>query len=198
VSAWACAAAASTRLALIYSFAGWATQADAAGREIWEDIHMRLVAAGLVALTLGGCVGIPIPGMPPNLGGVGGTGMTAEEVQAANSALQASQAAGAGAASRPGDEAMNCSAIEGELTTTMSDPSVKAVIGSMGARAQSQKDKIDSAMASGKQQQPTAEDARAPLASAADLSTIMPQLMRGQRLNELATAKNCAFLKGAN
>ena len=66
----------------------------------------------------------------------------------------------------------------------------------MGARAQDQKAKIDGAVASGKQQQPTAEDVRSPLASSADMASIMPQLMRGQRLNELATAKNCAFLKG--
>jgi hypothetical protein len=169
-----------------------------AQRYAWEDAHMKFAAAGLMALSLSGCIGIPIPGMPPNYGGVGGTGMTAEEIAAANASLQGGQAAGAAAAVRPGDEAMSCEAIQVELVTTMRDPKVMAAIGRMGARAQSQKDKMDAAMATGKQQQTTAEDARSPLASAGDMATIMPQIMRGQRLNELATAKNCAFLKGAS
>ena len=36
----------------------------------------------------------------------------------------------------------------------------------------------------------------APLSMTANLTTMMPQIMRSQRLNELATAKKCAFLQG--
>jgi hypothetical protein len=159
-------------------------------------MFMRLIATALAALVLGGCVIPGMPGMPPDFGGVGGTGMTAAEIENANTSLKMSQAAGAASANRPGDEAMSCEAIQTELVTTMRDPKVMAAMGSIGARAQDQKSKIDTAMASGKQQQPTLEDARAPLASTADITSIMPQLMRGQRLNELAEAKKCAFLNG--
>jgi hypothetical protein len=124
--------------------------------------------------------------------------MTEAEVEYASASLKSSQAAGMAAAARPGDEAMTCGALQAELITTMRDPAVTAAMGTMGARAQDQKSKLDAAQASGKQQQPTAEDSRSPLASSADISSIMPQLMRGQRLNDLAGAKNCAFLKGAS
>lgn len=159
---------------------------------------MKMFAAGMTMFALAGCVPMsPIPGMPASMGGVGGTGMTSAEIQNASASLKAGQSAGIASAARPGDETMSCEAIQAELMVSMRDPKVQAALGSMTTRAQGQKDKIDSAMAGGKQVQPTAEDARAPLASAADLTSIMPQMMRGQRLNELASAKKCAFLKGA-
>lgn len=161
---------------------------------------MKLVVVGLTALALSGCAGLPIPGMgmPTNYGGVGGTGMTQAEIDNAQSSLNSSQAMGLASAARPGDEAMDCAALQAELTATMRDPRVMAAIGSMGARAQDQKARVDAATASGRQSQPTAEEARMPLASASDMASIMPQIMRGQRINALAAAKNCAFLKAGS
>ena len=149
---------------------------------------MRLVAAGLTALMLGACVVPGMPGMP--------TGMATnpKEARAASANLQASQAAASAQASRPGDADMNCAAIEAELMAQMKDPKFQAAMASMGATAKDQKAKMDAAMAGGKQTTPTAADQRAPLGMSADLATMMPQIMRGQRLNELATAKKCAFL----
>lgn len=153
---------------------------------------MRLIATALTALVLGGCVmpGMPGMGMPPNFGGVGGTGMTSAEVANAESSMKAAQAMGAASANRPGDEAMTCAQIQAEIVATMQDPKVMAAVGTMGARAQDTQAKLDGARA-GQQQTFTKEDARAPLASANDLTSIMPQIMRGQRLNELAAAKKC-------
>ena len=157
---------------------------------------MKLIVAGAAALLLTGCVvpGMPMMGMPSDLGGVGGTGMTQAEIDSAGANMKLAQANGMAAANRPGDDKLTCDQLQAELMTSMRDPKVQAAMGSMGQRAQDQKAKQDAAMA-GKQQSVTAEDTRAPLASAADMTSIMPQMMRGQRINELATAKSCAFLK---
>ncbi len=158
---------------------------------------MKLIVAGAAALFLTGCVvpGLPMMGMPSVLGGVGGTGMTQAEIDGAGTNMKLAQANGMAAANRPGDDRLTCDQLQAELMTSMRDPKVQAAMSSMGSRAQDQKAKMDAAMASGKQQQPTAADTQAPFASAADMTSIMPQMMRGQRINELATAKNCAFLK---
>lgn len=150
---------------------------------------MRLVATGLATLALGACV-LPIP-----MGGVGGIASNPEEARAASASLQQAQVSAAAQASRPGDADMNCAAIQAELMAQMQDPKFQAAMASMGSRAQDQKARQDAAMAGGKQVAPTAADARAPVDTTADLVTMMPQIMRGQRLNELATAKKCDFLK---
>ena len=157
---------------------------------------MKLIVAGAAALLLTGCVvpGMPMIGMPADLGGVGGTGMTQAEIDSAGANMKLAQANGMAAANRPGDDKLTCDQLQAELMITMRDPKVQAAMGSMGQRAQDQKAKQDAALA-GKSQSVTAADTRAPLASAADMTSIMPQMMRGQRINELATAKNCAFLK---
>ncbi len=157
---------------------------------------MRLMLAGAMALALAGCVMPGLPMMPPNYGGVGGTGMSAEQIAAMESQMQGAKAVGEASAKRPGDEVMTCAAIQAEMTTTMQDPRVQAAIGRMGDRAQDQKAKMDAAMAGKPVAPATKSETASPLESAGDLSSIMPELMRGQRLNELATAKNCAFLKG--
>ncbi len=157
---------------------------------------MKPMLAGVAALVLGGCVVPGMPMMPPNYGGVGGSGMSAEEIAAMQSQMQSAKAAGAASASRPGDEAMNCDAIQAELVATMQDPRVQAVVGRVGDRAIDQKARMDAAMA-GKPAAPGSKSEMATsLGSAVDMTSIMPELMRGQRLNELASAKNCAFLKG--
>jgi hypothetical protein len=150
---------------------------------------MKLVAAGLTLLMLGGCV---VPGMAATPNGLGSNPAEAAKLSADMKQAQASAAA---QASRPGDEAMDCAAIQAELMAQMQDPNFKAGMASLGAGAQDQKARQDAAMASGKAKAGDAESSAAFTRSAgANLTTMMPQIMRGQRLNELATAKKCAFL----
>jgi hypothetical protein len=152
---------------------------------------MKLVAAGLATLLLAGCV---MPGMP---GTATGMGSNPEEAARMSADMQQAQAAAAAQASRPGDDRMDCAAIQAELMAQMQDPKFKAAMASMGGKAQSTKAIQDSAMASGKQaSQKDIDTANANMKGiGGDITTMMPQIMRGQRLNELATAKNCAFLK---
>lgn len=153
---------------------------------------MRLIVTGLAALSLGACM-LPLPmGMP--------TGMGPNPAEAAqlSANLQQAQALGAAQANRPGDEAMTCSAIQAELMAQMQDPKFSAALGNMTAGAKDQKARQDAAMASGKAKPGDVEAGTAFSASAgSDLVTMMPQIMRGQRLNDLATARNCPFLKAA-
>jgi hypothetical protein len=90
---------------------------------------------------------------------------------------------------------MTCSAIQAESMAQMQDPKFQQAMASMGARATDQKAKQDAALAGGKPVAPTASDARAPLDTSADIVTMMPQIMRAQELNRLATTKQCDFLK---
>jgi hypothetical protein len=155
---------------------------------------MRLVSVGLAAILLSGCVMPGIPGM----GGATGMGSNPEEAARMSADMQRAQAAGAAQASRPGDDKMDCAAIQAELMAQMQDPKFKAAMASVGGKAQSTKAIQDAAMASGKQaSQKDIDTANANTKGiGGDLTSVMPQIMRGQRLNELATAKKCAFLNG--
>ena len=157
---------------------------------------MKRVAAGLAALLVAGCVMPGIPGMGGATMGPGG--MNAAEAAQMSADMQQAQAAGAAQASRPGDDKMDCAAIQAEMMAQMQDPKFKAAMASMGGKAQSTKAIQDSAMASGKQaSQKDIDTANANMKGmSGDITTMMPQIMRGQRLNELATAKKCAFLNG--
>jgi hypothetical protein len=161
-----------------------------------KRIATGILATGLAALVLAGCV---MPGMP-GMGGatMGPGGMNAAEAAQMSASMQQAQAAGAAQASRPGDDKMDCAAIQAELMAQMQDPTFKAAMASMGAKAQGTKAIQDSAMASGKQaSQKDIDTSQANMKGmSGDVTTMMPQIMRGQRLNELATAKKCAFLKG--
>ncbi len=152
---------------------------------------MRLVAASIGALALAGCV-LPmgIPGM-----GTAGIATNPAEAQAAAAALQQAQMVGAAQATRPGDAAMDCPALQAEMMASMQDPKFKQAMASMGATAKDEQAKIDAAMA-GKTGPGATPNPDAPLSMTANLTTMMPQIMRSQRLNELATAKKCAFLQG--
>jgi hypothetical protein len=151
---------------------------------------MKNVVVACAVATLAGCMGIPMA-MP-----VGMSSNTADTARL-QAELEQSQMQAAAQASRPGDANMDCAAIEAELIAQMRDPKFQAAMASMGSRAESEKAKLDAAMAGGKTVKPdpaTAGDYQKGIG--ADLVTMMPQIMRGQRLNELAQAKQCAFLKG--
>jgi hypothetical protein len=155
---------------------------------------MKTIATGLATLLLAGCVMPGMPGMGPTMGP---GGPDAAEAARMNADMQQAQAAASAQASRPGDDKMDCPAIQAEMMAQMQDPKFKAAMASMGDKAQSSKAIQDSAMASGKQA--SQKDINTVNANrtgmAGDITTMMPQIMRGQRLNELATAKKCAFLK---
>jgi hypothetical protein len=153
---------------------------------------MRLVAAGMGALALAGCV------LPMGMPGMGSLGIATNpaDARAASANLTKAQADGAAQASRPGDAAMDCPAIEAELMALTQDPQFKQAMASMGATAKGQKAKVDAAQA-GRASAPTAADVNAPLSIAGNLTTMMPQFTRFQTLNDLASAKKCPFLKAA-
>lgn len=152
---------------------------------------MKVVAAGLMAFLLGGCV------MPMPMGGAG-LGSNPAEAARLKADLEQAQLQGAAQASRPGDATMDCPALEAELIAQMQDPKFQAAMASMGSRALAEKAKVDAAMAGGKTVKPDpAAAGEYQSGQSADLVTMMPQIMRGQRLNELATAKKCAFLNAA-
>jgi hypothetical protein len=123
--------------------------------------------------------------------------MNATEAAQMGAAMQQAQASGYAQASRPGDDKMDCAAIQAEMMAQMQDPKFKAALASMGGKAQAQLDLQKSATASGKQPNQKEIDAASAnrTGMAGDMTAMMPQLMRGERLNELATAKKCAFLK---
>jgi hypothetical protein len=160
------------------------------GGSVVEGLMKRLTMS-LAAVALSGCV---LPALPMGAG----LGSNPAEAARLKADLEQAQTQASAQASRPGDANMDCAAIEAELMAQMRDPKFQAAMASMGARAQADKAKIDAAMAGGKTVQPDPTSAGASQAAmGADLVTMMPQMMRGQRLNELGQARNCAFLKAA-
>jgi hypothetical protein len=127
-------------------------------------------------------------------------------------------------ASRPGDERLSCDQLQAEIVATMQDPAVQTAVAENGAQAQQQLDLMNAAqgamraqigvslfmgLASAfipgmgylqplmearqeRQRQETMERAAQMLER---MLPIMPQMMRGQRLYELAQAQQCAFLR---
>lgn len=133
-------------------------------------------------------------------------------------------------ASRPGDEALSCEALEAEMIAVTQDPALQARMVENGAWAQGQVDQMNAqagrmraqmgmsmilglassfipgggyaqmfaqrAMAAGQQAQ--AEQHMAQMMQMAEgMMPLMPQMYRGQRVYELAQAKQCAFVEGA-
>jgi hypothetical protein len=153
---------------------------------------MRLIATVLATFSLSACM---IP-MGMGMGMPVGLGSNPAEAAELSANLQQAQALGAAQASHPGDEAMTCTAIEAELVAQMQDPKFAAALGNMTSGAKDQKARQDRAMAGGGSKPGDAESSAAFQASTGgNLVAMMPQIMRGQRLNELATAKKCPFLK---
>lgn len=159
---------------------------------------------------------------------LGATPVVAQDYDAMAAQMEQSMAEAQAAANRPGDDQLSCEQLELEMTATMQDPQVQAVMAENGAFAQDQMDQMNAArgraraqMATGlfmgiassfipglgyaqmAQQQVTAaqqrQQAQRNMAQMMEMSqrmqTIMPQMMRGQRVYELAQAKQCAFVQ---
>jgi hypothetical protein len=150
----------------------------------------------------------------------------AQDYEALSANMEQSMAAAQAQAVRPGDEALTCEQLEGEIATTMQDPAVQSVVAQNGAEAQAQIDQMNAAQgrmrtqmaasmflgiasafipglgyaqmaqqqAMAAQQQQQAQQNMAQMMEMGQrMQAIMPQMMRGQRVYELAQAQQCEF-----
>jgi hypothetical protein len=145
------------------------------------------------------------------------------DAEAMRKAMEAAQAA----ASRPGDDQFDCDQLQQEFAATTTDPALHAQIQAAGAQAQADMAAMGGpANAEVARQTATtaagslvpgarmpalaataanaeaakargAERIESRMAQAGQMSAMLPNMMRGQRLVELATARQCAWAAGA-
>jgi membrane protein involved in colicin uptake len=140
--------------------------------------------------------------------------------------LQAGLEAAQAAANRPGDAALGCDALEKELVASVKDPAVESHVAKSGAAAKQQMAAMNAAKgraatqtaltlfgslvpggagaglagtaALGQAQQvEAAQNIQQRMQQAQEMIGIMPAIMRGQRVIELAQARNCDWLAGS-
>lgn len=140
--------------------------------------------------------------------------------------LQAGLEAAQAAADRPGDAALGCDALEKELVASVKHPAVESYIAKSGAAAKKQQAAMNAAKGRAatqtaltlfgslvpggaglglagtaamaqSQQLEAAQNIEQRMQQAQEMIGIMPQMMRGQRVIELAQARNCDWLAGA-
>jgi len=140
--------------------------------------------------------------------------------------LQAGLEAAQAAANRPGDAALGCDALEKELVASVKHPAVESYVAKSGAAAQQQQAAMNAAMGRAatqtaltlfgslvpggagpglagtaalqqSQQAQAAQNIEQRMQQAQEMIGIMPQMMRGQRVIELAQGRNCDWLAGA-
>ena len=154
------------------------------------------------------------------------TSAAAQDYDAMGAQMEQSMADAQAAAVRPGDEALTCEQLEGEIATTMQDPAVQEAVAANGADAQAQMDQMNAArgqmraqmatslfmgiassfipglgyaqmaqqqMQAAQMQRQQQQNMAQMMEMAQRMQTIMPQMMRGQRIYELGQAKQCAF-----
>lgn len=148
----------------------------------------------------------------------------AQQAESMYSELQTAMEAAEAQAKRPGDEKLSCETLESELVAVANQPAVQSYVAKSGAAAQEQMKAINKAsntasqraltifssvvpggawaglaagMAQGTAQQAqTAANVQQRMAQAKETIGIMPHIMRGQRLIELAQARKCAWIEG--
>ena len=138
--------------------------------------------------------------------------------------LQSGLEAAQKGAIRPGDGALSCEALETELVAVAKEPVFQSHVAKWGAAAQEKMAAMNAAapsvaaqsalalfssivpggawagqaaaaaQAQGQQAQAAANMQQA-MQQAQEMMAIMPQLMRGQRVAELAQARNCAWVR---
>lgn len=140
--------------------------------------------------------------------------------------LQAGLEAAQAAANRPGDAALGCDALEKELVASVKHPAVESYVAKSGAAAKQQQAALKAAQgraatqtaltlfgslvpgAAGaglagtaalaqSQQVEAAQNIEQRMQQAQEMIGIMPQMMRGQRVIELAQGRNCEWVAGA-
>jgi hypothetical protein len=140
-----------------------------------------------------------------------------------HSELLSTLAAAEAGANRPGDASLSCEALEGELVTTAKHPALQAFIAKSGAAAQEKVAAMNvppatlatqaaltlfSSIVPGgawagigagataqAQQAQAARNVQQHMQQAQEMMAIMPQLMRGQRVIELAQVRDCGWLR---
>ena len=146
--------------------------------------------------------------------------MTAPNSMEMQSQLEAAQAA----ASRAGDAALSCDQLENELVVAAKDPSLQSFVAKGGGVAKEQMNALNAASGraatqtaltvisavvpggrmlgfagmaaqASTQQADAARNVQQSIQQAQDLMAILPQLMRGHRVIELAQARDCAWIK---
>jgi hypothetical protein len=152
----------------------------------------------------------------------GSAGVQAQDYQAMSQAMEKAQAE----ASRPGDEKLSCDQLEEQLISVTQNPEFQAYVQAAGADAQKKQEAMKIAegevalqtfrtvmmaaipgagfpgMASA-QAQANAQGASATnqmgerMEQAKKMMALMPLMMRGQRVIELATAKQCEWAESA-
>ncbi len=134
--------------------------------------------------------------------------------------LQAALEAAQAAANRPGDASLDCDALEKELVASVKHPAVESYIAKSGAAAKQQQAAMNAAKGRAatqtaltlfgslvpggaglglagtaamaqSQQIEAAQNIQQRMQQAQEMIGIMPQMMRGQRVIELAQAHNC-------
>lgn len=142
-----------------------------------------------------------------------------QDPQAMMAAYQAAQAA----ANQPGDDKLGCDELQAQLAETMNDPAIQENVAAAGAAAQDQLDAAQNAQSAAAastaataagsvlpggqwlalgtaMSQAEASKAAAAgkmqqnVALAQGAMEMMPKMMRGQRLVELATARKCEWI----
>jgi hypothetical protein len=140
--------------------------------------------------------------------------------------LQSSMGAAEAAANRPGDDALGCDALQSELIASAKDPALQSFVAKSGAIAQEKMAAMNSAAAgAGTQAALTIMSAVVPggawagyganvaqaeaarieagrnmqqmMQRSQEMMTIMPQVMRGQKVIELAQKRDCPWVKDA-
>jgi len=138
--------------------------------------------------------------------------------------LQSTYESAQAAAIRPGDEALTCEALESELVASVKQPAVQSYVAKSGAAAQERMAAMNQAppgaaaqaaltvfssivpggawagMAAGAAQGQAAQaqatrNMQERMQQAQEMMGIMPYLMRGQRVIELAQARSCAWVR---
>lgn len=159
------------------------------------------------------------------LSGISGLA-AAQTPEATYDQLQATLEAAQAAAVRPGDESLDCEGLATELVATAKDTAVQSYVAKSGAAAQKKLDAMNAlagsaaapsaislfgsvvpgggwaghAAAVGQaeaQKVQAARNIQQRMQEAQEMMGIMPQLMRGQRVIELAQARDCAWLREA-
>jgi len=137
--------------------------------------------------------------------------------------LHAAMQSARAAAARPGDQSLSCEALQTELGETMKHPAIQsftdaaaqqaapvtgapgggtpagaasALLGAVLPGADAASTAAMAAQAPAMQAQ-TQANVQARAQQAQTMTAMLPQMMRGQRLIELAQARNCEWLSGA-
>jgi hypothetical protein len=138
-----------------------------------------------------------------------------------HSDMQAAMQAAQAAANRPGDEKLTCEQLQAELNASANNPALQSSVASAGAAAQERAAPpsggaqtattvlgsvvpgadmagLAAAAAQGQAQGAQASaNVQQRMAQSQSRMGNLPQMMRGQRVLDLAQARNCAWARGA-